>query len=387
MNVVIANKYKDLLNNLDIEIIKSLEGVYDAQAIGDMFKNFYFDKMILDITSIDNYEQTSNLMKITDVLDMNKVIFFLDDNEICSSKEFLSSLVSLGIYNFTRNIEGVMHLLNTPNKLENVKSLLEVDEPKKEPKNEELTSTIKVPDINDMGFNPYVEKNSVNTLSEFITDKNTSFNNEEENVPLIDESKHNMFGFRSDEDDVITGNLYDEDNYNNYSNERRVIGIKNLTEHAGATSLIYMMINELKGRYNVVAIEVDKLDFTLFKDKIYISCSKMDLVKTIQRYSTTDIIFVDLNNYDDLDVCDDVLYLVEPSKIKLDKLVLKDKDTFKKLKKKKIILNKSLLNNSEVNEFEYEARTKVFYNMPPQNDRSEYNEEIVKLLKKLNFNL
>ena len=35
------------------------------------------------------------------------------------------------------------------------------------------------------------------------------------------------------------------------------------------------------------------------------------------------------------------------------------------------MLNKSLLSNKDVNDFEYEAGFKVFYNMPPLDDRKQ----------------
>ena len=46
MNVIIANKYKEMLLSLDIPVIKSLEGVYDVNDIIENFTNFYFDRII-----------------------------------------------------------------------------------------------------------------------------------------------------------------------------------------------------------------------------------------------------------------------------------------------------------------------------------------------------
>ena len=65
------------------------------------------------------------------------------------------------------------------------------------------------------------------------------------------------------------------------------------------------------------------------------------------------------------------------------KLRLKDKEIFTKLKDGKIILNKSLLTESDIKDFQYETKTKVFYNMPPINDRNENQKEIVNLMKKI----
>ena len=45
----------------------------------------------------------------------------------------------------------------------------------------------------------------------------------------------------------------------------RIIGFKNVTAHAGATTLIYMLKKHLEVAYNVVAMEVDTDDFRYFK--------------------------------------------------------------------------------------------------------------------------
>ena len=46
---------------------------------------------------------------------------------------------------------------------------------------------------------------------------------------------------------------------------------------------------------------------------------------------------------------------------------------------------KSLLNDKDVEEFEYESRCKVFDNIPPLDDKKEKNIEINKLLYKMGF--
>ena len=46
MNVIIANERQNELSNLDIDIIKSMTGCFDAQEIVSIFKNFYFIKKI-----------------------------------------------------------------------------------------------------------------------------------------------------------------------------------------------------------------------------------------------------------------------------------------------------------------------------------------------------
>ena len=120
MNVMIYNKYKDLLLGLNIEVMKTLEGVYNVDEIIDRFTNFYYDKMILDITAIRDYQNTDNLQKLAMNINMENVILLLDDNPETDTKTYLSKLISLGIYNFTKNAEGINYLLVHPHTYKDV---------------------------------------------------------------------------------------------------------------------------------------------------------------------------------------------------------------------------------------------------------------------------
>ena len=60
MNVIIANKYKDSLSSLNIDVIKRMDGEFDVETITETFQNFYFNRMILDITAIQNYQENVN---------------------------------------------------------------------------------------------------------------------------------------------------------------------------------------------------------------------------------------------------------------------------------------------------------------------------------------
>ena len=63
MNVIVANKNEGLLNSLDIDVIKSINGEYEVDEIIQTFSNFFFNRMFLDITAIKNYENISNIQK------------------------------------------------------------------------------------------------------------------------------------------------------------------------------------------------------------------------------------------------------------------------------------------------------------------------------------
>ena len=107
MNVMIYNKYKELLLGLNIDVMKSMEGIFNVDEIIDTFSNYYYDKMILDITAIRDYQNIDNLQKLAMNINMDNVVLLLDDSPESSTKEYLSKLISLGIYNFTKNSNGI----------------------------------------------------------------------------------------------------------------------------------------------------------------------------------------------------------------------------------------------------------------------------------------
>ncbi len=111
MNVIVSNKYQNMLGTLDIDIIKSINGEFEVEELVKIFTNFYFNKMIIDITAIKGYQNIKNIQKLSVNFDMKKVILLLDDSEIVNSPKYLSQLVSMGIYNFTRNINAVKFLI------------------------------------------------------------------------------------------------------------------------------------------------------------------------------------------------------------------------------------------------------------------------------------
>ena len=294
MNVIICNQRKELLNSLNIDIIKTVEGQYDVDQIIEMFKNFYYQRMILDITALKDYTDIKTLQKLSISLDMDKIILLLDDNEESSSPAYLSKLISMGIYNFTRNIEGILYLYNNPNNYRDVAQYHQID--------------------------------------------------------------------NTDESQIVYQGT--EANY------CRVIGVKSLTDGAGATTFCYMMIKQLKKNYSVIGIEVDNNQFNYFNDKILKSISSRDLGKFIEKNNDKDAIIVDINNSPiALGMMQEVIYLVEPSTIKLNKLMNINRNVFKELSGRKILLNKSLLSSKDVLELQYEAKAKFFFNMPPLNER------------------
>ncbi len=311
MDTVISNKYSSVLNELDIEVSKKLEGEYTVDEIISQFKNFFFNKMFLDITAIKDYKDLTNLQKLSMSIDMDKVILLLDkDDSISDSEPFLAKLVNMGIYNFTKDQNNLMYLYTNPNVYRDVAYLQKIDTG---------------------------ENNNTTT-----------------------DSSHSV-------------------------SNKRIIGIKNITDSAGATSLIYMLKKVLSSYYSVMALEVDKRDLTYFKDKDTLTVKDDEINNIINKYNSIDIFLLDLNKSNKDYLCTDVLYLVEPSILKLNKLAIINPKIINDIKGKKVVLNKSLLSESEIADFEVETRIKVYYNIPPLNDKKDNSDILSPLLEKLGY--
>lgn len=325
MNVVVANEKHSELSNLDVDIIKSVTGLYDVTEIINSFKSFFYSKMILDVTALKEYKDIHTYELLTKELGADKIIFLLPEGSNLCTPNFLSHLIDLGIYNFTTNINGVKYLLNKPNTLKEVEHIKNMgNEKKEETKVEESTNN----------------ETSIDEMTTVTTKVN----------------------------DGVT-----------------IVGFKDVTEHAGATTLIYMLKKELNHEYGsdkVIAIEINKTDFTVFNDKNMVSAKENNIKSVINNYPDAQIILVDLNNSVDNSFCADVIYLLEPSTIKLNKLIQKNRTIFSNLTNKRVVLNNSLLLNNDVYDFENEAKISVFYNLPPLDERKR-NEIIKDFLIKL----
>lgn len=328
MNVLVVNQQENVLTPLNIEIIKTLRGSFSSDEVISTFTNFFFARMIIDITALQNYEDIVTYQKLSIGLPIDKIILLIPPNSVVANNYFLSKLISMGYYNFTTNGDGIMYLLNTPNTYKEVAHLHQVG-------------------------------------------------------AMPDETQN--FGGQSQQNPSSFGGSLQSLEMNNYSanSNTKTLGVINVTSSSGASSLIYMMKKELEETFgmSVMAIEVDKRDFAFFREENMISTTKSSLAREIMKAVGYSCVLVDLNEYDD-PICDDTLYLVEPSVIKLNKLMMKDRSIFSKLKGKKVIINRSTLNEADIREFASEAGIDIFYVIPPLNDRERSNI-IADLLRQL----
>lgn len=64
MNVVTSNENRSIIDRLDIDIIKRIDGQYELRELLSKFVNLYFNKMIIDITSIMNYQDMETIKQL-----------------------------------------------------------------------------------------------------------------------------------------------------------------------------------------------------------------------------------------------------------------------------------------------------------------------------------
>ena len=320
MNVLVVNQQESVLSPLNIEVIKTLRGTFTADELISTFTNFFFARMIIDITALQNQEDIVTYQKLSIGLPIDKIILLIPASSQVANNYFLSKLISMGYYNFTTNGDGVMYLLNTPNTYKEVAHLHQ-------------------PEVPVTPMTPHPQ-------------------------PMMPQPNQPM---------VPTGPML---------SGIRILGVKDVTDGAGATSLIYMMKKELEAQnLSVLALEIEKREFAFFKEKNMISTDKHSIAQEMMKAAGVNYILVDLNDYEE-PICDDVIYLIEPSVIKLNKLMLRDRTVFSRLKGKKVIINKSILSQGDVKEFSQEAGIKLFYVLPPLNDR-ERSRDVYELLAHL----
>ena len=328
MNVIVSNEKKVELNNLTIDVIKSVEGVYSVDELIGMFTNFFFNKMILDVSSIKDYNDYSNIKKLFQSIDAKKVIIVL--NADSNRKEFISDLITLGVYNFTEQVSEILNLFNNPKNYEDVANL-------------QISKTAY--DIN----SEIDEKLGVNQNKEF-----------------------------SFEDFTLPGE---------YDGNKKIIGIVNLTEHAGATTLVVQMVKQLNINYKAIGIEMNKQDFIFFNTPYLYSCSSTaEVLRKIKEHQDAACVVVDLNTYDAKEFCTDVIYLVEPGIIKLTKLTKRNSKVFEELSGEKIVLNRTNMDDKQKSEFEVEANIKVFGIVSNFRDNLERVISVDRFLNSLGYN-
>ena len=316
MNIVFVYELQNEISKFNDHVLENFSGKYDVNSIIEMLQLREYNHLIIDITSINNYENYQVFQDLTKAIDPQKIILLLPENSPICTPNYLARLIAYGIYNFTTNCDGILYLLKNPNS--------------------------------------YADVEKIDKLS-----------NNDQQDRLIERNKK-------------LDKLYP-------NRKKYVIGFRDITPNAGATTLVYMLFKEIVSIYGeeaAVAIEVNKKDFEFFHLKNMYSMNQADLEINLQKLYKVPFILVDLNNYPNDNVCTDVVYLLEPSTIMMNKMIRTNRQIFAGLVDKTLVLNKSLLENKDIDGFQQESGSRVFFNMPPLDERKR-NPEIVSFGKKI----
>ena len=301
INIIIKNQNSKVIDSVDINSIKTITGEFTRETIEAELGNLLYSKAVIDITAIKNFFDIKEVLRFLSFFGPNKTVLLLNNSELVNSSSYLTLLVQNGYYNFTRNAAGINYLLTHPNTLNDVTKY-------------------------------------INSLSQA---QNQSIE--------LNRMGPNTFGNQTFQSNPYTSNSYINDDYNpgyvraeeSIKTGARIIGIQNVTEHAGATTLMYMILKQLRINYKVKAFEMFKQDSIYLKDSDISFCTSVeDLKYKINTLKDTEIILIDLNGLSERNLCQDILYLVNPGIISLneEKRVLK-----KNLDEKEIYANIEML--------------------------------------------
>ena len=349
MNVVTSNENKAIIDRLEIDIIKRIDGQFDINELLSKFVNLYFNKMIIDITSIKDYENPQVIATLAQSVDPSRVIVLLNNNPVVNSNDYLANLINNGFYNFTRNFEGINFLYNNPNTFENVQHL--------------LTNNVQSAPSNNNGVNAGPVNNGMN---------------------------NNQQGFNAQEQMQNENQEVSQGGAPRIFSNRMIIGLQNVTNHAGASTLVRMMVRQLNSHgIKAYGIEMFRQDLMYYRDPHLVACmNRNDIERELRKMEDANAVIFDLNDFGEADkYCDKVMYLIEPSFIRLTKALKKNANTLVELKDANVVLNMSFVNNQELPDFEYETKLTIFDNIPPLNDRNENSIEINNFLRKLGYNI
>lgn len=438
MNVIVSNKQKGIIDNANIDAIKDLNGLFNVNDLINKFKNYFFSKMILDATSIIDFASKEVLQKLVDEIGADRLVILLPATPE-PPLEFKKLLIELKIYNFSNKVEDVVKFIEKPNTYENAMNTImntdknadgyyvdsSIKEGENENVNQNIGNNIDNEDVNPINDNNelsndeitnHVENSFHSSLGDIMNRINVDNIEKSEDSDSFDNENNNDIGFNQTaginyDNSGVYHNEINNINYNNgfglgntispkksflnmdgfdieesvNNKPKKIVGIRNVTEHAGSTTLIYMLqLVAKKHNQDVLSIEVNKNNFKLFRCSKMISVKEEDLQNAIDS-NKEEIIFIDLNDCKNDSFCNEILYLVEPSIIKLNKLMMENKLIFNELRDKKVILNKSLLNQEDISILEDEAGMKFYFSICPVNDRND-NKVIEELFNNLMAN-
>lgn len=148
MIVVISNKLKSVVDSSKLADAdcKYAIGYYSTDDCIRTLSSYEMDYLIIDITSLKDAFEVNSWKKFSEFFNPEKTIILLDETKSYSNIEFLSMLVTMGFYNFTKTGEGLLQLMQYPNTYSNVSKYQQMAmsiEEKKEREEEQVSEYTK----------------------------------------------------------------------------------------------------------------------------------------------------------------------------------------------------------------------------------------------------
>ena len=205
MNIIVTNKYRDLIYSTNLEVLKELNGVFKVNQIVNSFNSVFYKKIIIDATALQDFPKDSILKELSQSFDKDKLILFLPpDNP--PPMNFLFFLVSINIYNFTDNPNGLVQLINKSNTYENVKNYVV------EKNINNINMDVQEPDDKDIYTNNgkiilgvcNIQNNDYST--KFIYSLKKQLELHQKSVLALELDKRNFIYYRTNEMESITSN-------------------------------------------------------------------------------------------------------------------------------------------------------------------------------------
>ena len=318
MVVVIKNSNGEIINNITLNVVKTLNGEFTREDLNRELSIITFDKAIVDLSAIKNYDNDNYLYSFLDFFKNSSDVIILVKKEFFSTGiEISRKLIEKGFYNFAYSSMDIYKLIENNNSFDDVRKYLE-------------------------GYD-FLKVDSI------VSDKQTS---------------------------------------NKFETDKIIVGIENGTPHAGATTLMYMLVKEISKSKKVKGIEMFNNDSLYFKDDRIITCqSRVQFETIVKTLKDIDVFIVDLNGSDVKEICNKVIYLVDPGSTKLNKIVKGNQNDYEHLLNCNVVLNRSNIKNDSLKNFEYETHLKIVGNVPNLNERLDSNSELNDLVKFLVGNI
>ena len=107
MIVVITNKLKEIIDSSRLKEAncKYAVGFYTVNDCIQSLSSLDIDYLVIDITAFKDAFEISSWKRVKDFIDPSKTVILLEEAKSYSNVGFLSMLITMGFYNFTKTGE------------------------------------------------------------------------------------------------------------------------------------------------------------------------------------------------------------------------------------------------------------------------------------------